>query len=127
MTGTLGREVEDAYAEARALFLTDLMPDSYEIERTVLVKDGYGGETEQPGIVEMGPCKLATTARLSSEGLSGSVVMAVSSYTVKLPMTTTLTETDVLIVNGRRFDVVSPPKQAGVWGITVTADLEERR
>lgn len=127
MAGTLGREVGDAFDEVYALFLSDLTPDTYQIERTVSVSDGYGGTTEQDSIVESDDCRLKPTARLGSEGVSGNTIESSSAYVLFLPRTTTLTAADTVIINGdRRFAVVSEPRRGGNWKRPVVADVEER-
>lgn len=128
MLGSLGQEITQALDEARGLIVSDLMPDTYEIKRGVTrIADGSGGYTETPNIVESGRCRLDATQRLGSEGVSGNIIEAASAYVLYLPLTSTLTAADTVIINDtREFAVVSAPRRAGEWALTATADLEER-
>lgn len=125
MTGPLGREIAAALGEVRDLSVTDLMPDTYEVKRMVATPDGYGGTTTRPETVETGPCKLSIGQRLGTEASRGGIVVAESSYTARLPLPTTLAETDTLEVNGRVFEVTAVLR-GGAWATTVVAQLEAR-
>lgn len=121
MSAVSPAEIADLRALARDLG----MPDSYQIERTTLTGDNAGGSTEATAIVETGPCRLDASALRPDERIVGARAGGDINYIATLPYDTTLTNGDVLLVNGRRFEVEGVAKP-GKLGIVTTAVLRER-
>ena len=117
-------DVTAAFAEARPILADAFHPDDYEIERRVRVSDGSGGYTTESQIVESGKCALNAANRIGTEGASGPLTLAITSYMVELPIDTALAPEDTLYVNGRKFGVTSVMK-GGDHEVFVTAQIEE--
>lgn len=127
MAGTLGREVGQAWAEARLVFADAFHADTYEVLRGVtLVSDGSGGNTAEPIAIESGRCSLTVANRLGGERVSGNTVIAVSIYVAKLPIDADVIETDTLRINGNREFAITDVKKGGIRGLFTEVTLEER-
>lgn len=100
-------DVKAAFDEARPILADAFHSADYEIVRMVEVDDGYGGRITTPETVESGKCSLDPNTSIGTEGASGPLTLSVSGYRVEMPKETTLTASDTLYVNGRRFNVIS--------------------
>jgi hypothetical protein len=120
-------EIAQAFREAAGELAGYFHPDTCQVMRgTTRVPDGYGGWTEEPAPHgEPFRCRLDADQRIGSEGIAGSVVLSVSSYTVEMPYDTDVQATDTLQVNGRTFEVTDP-KRGGKQDMFITVRVEER-
>lgn len=102
--------------------------DEYAVIRPEPVTDGSGGTTVDPDPIpkESGRCMLSARSTQGREGVSGAAVEAVSEYTATLPLASIVQASDTLVINGRTFNVVSPPKRAGKHALFTRVELEER-
>ena len=117
-------DITQAWNEARPILADAFHPDTYLIVRMTRVPDGYGGHTDVEAVVESGKCSLDASGRVGAEGASGPLTLSITSYTVELPIETTLEASDTLYVNSRKFHVTSVLK-GGDHEVFVTANVEE--
>lgn len=124
---TTADELAAVFADAAETLAEAFHPDTCQILRgTERVPDGYGGWTEVPA--EHGEpfrCRLDTTQRIGTEGASGARVLAISSYSVEVPVDADIRPTDRLRVNGREFEVTDP-KRGGHHELFAVIGVEER-
>jgi hypothetical protein len=127
-------EIAQAFREAAGELAGYFHPDTCQLMRVpvdaegkpIKTPDGYGGWTEAPA-PHGAPfrCRLDADQRIGSEGIAGSVVLSVSSYTVEMPYDTDVQATDTLQVNGRTFEVTDP-KRGGKQDMFLVVGVEER-
>ena len=122
---TTADDLDAVWASVRPVIEDAFHSDTYTIERPTLTSDGRGGTTTVATEVESGKCSLVVAGQQGQEYISGSGVAASTPYWVDLPWATTITERDAIVINGRRFAIVTV-KREGDWGLTVRADLEAR-
>lgn len=114
------------FQRARQKIYDSFFADSYEIVRMEQIKDNRGGSTSTPQVVESGRCSLTATNLSGSEDVRAGRMLATVSYQLELPFDTVLRDTDTIVINGDRKFAVSNVKREGNWGISTTADLEEK-
>ena len=117
-------DITAAWDDARPILADAFHPDSYSIVRMARTSDGFGGHTNVPAVVESGKCSLDASARIGAEGASGPLTLSITSYTVELPIESTLEASDTLYVNTRKFNVTSVLK-GDDHEVFVTAEVEE--
>jgi len=122
---TAADELDEVWAEARAELAENLHSDDYSVLRTAYVSDGRGGRTETQTEIESGKCML-TVSNATSGGatLVSDLALKLTSYQASLPITSSVTVTDTLVINGRSFSV-RDVKRGGDWGIFTVVQLIE--
>jgi hypothetical protein len=114
------------FRTAAPTFAAAFHADAYEIVRTERVPDGSGGWTVTERAVETGWCSLDVARfRGSERPAGGDVVTSIAAYTVELPIDSTLTAADTLVINGRPFNVLDV-KRGGEMALFTEATVEER-
>ena len=120
---TAADDLIPVWQDAAAEIAEALHADTYEIVRSTEVPDGYGGTTTTTATVESGRCILDVIGR-GTEAIAGTVPVATSPYTADLPIDSSVTETDTLLINGRTFAVISVAR-GGNFEMFTTVGLEE--
>jgi hypothetical protein len=115
--------VDRALARARVIIPNLTWRDDYEVKRPVRVP-GPRGATEVPTTVEAGVGRLNESGLRPTEQEMARRLGWSAAYTVDLPIDTSLTPTDTLIVNGRTFQVGGVLK-GGKQGLFATAVVQE--
>lgn len=122
---TTADDLDAVWAAARPVIEDAFHSDTYTVKRPTPATDGRGGATITFSDVESGKCSLVVSNTQGREYVSGSTVDAVGPYWADMPWSTTIRETDEIVINDRRFDVAAV-KREGDWGVSVRVDLEAR-
>ena len=104
---TTADEIAAVWADVTPELAGATHTDTYDIVRDVRTSDGRGGYTTAPGVVESGRCALIAGRTQGREGLSGDVVQSTYRLEAEMPVDTIAQASDVIDINGDRYQIVA--------------------
>lgn len=120
---TKADQITAKWDAVRPKFAGAFHADTYALRRDVPTSDGMGGTTMAEGTVESGRCSLDLPLAQGNESLSGDAITARYRIAAELPKDTIAKPTDVLVVNGNRYQIVVV-KRGGEHELFPVAELE---
>lgn len=111
--------------EFRGLVEELAMPDTFAIKRDTSTSDSAGGFTTSEATVASGDCRLRAQGLTRGEQAIADRLGWVVAYAVDLPVATSVTASDRLLINGSRTMEVGGVVDAGEWAMTKVAVCQE--
>jgi hypothetical protein len=90
--------------------LAALLPDLCDIDRDTLADDGQGTDAKTPVSVAMGVHCSLVKARLQKDAVLGGALLALTTWTLQVPLGTDLKPSDRVIKDGLTYNVIDTDK-----------------
>jgi SPP1 family predicted phage head-tail adaptor len=85
------------------------MPDTAQVQSPTLVDDGAGGSTPTWATAATVPCRIVALTQRDAEVVIADVEKTETLYQISLPVSTTVTPEQRILVGARRFQIVTIP------------------